>query len=143
MHFLLSFFSFCLKMCVCQRLLWQQNSKYNRTKFKYHQQKKYKDKKNLKHLHKSCVDKLYCNTSVCQSVSQSVSLACLTTKGSDGPVHETFVFIAYANSEGLEMSLHICAVSPQPLLLALKKRSDVDEGSVPTLSLLRRCFCCC
>ena len=31
-----------------------------------------------------------------------------------------------------QLSLHIRAVSPHPSLLALKKRSDLDEGSYPT-----------
>ena len=51
------------------------------------------------------------------------------------PVHDTFVFIAYASSEGLDEPEHLRR-SPQPLLLALKKRKDVDEGSGPTLPLL-------
>ena len=41
-----------------------------------------------------------------------------------------------------QTSLHICAVSPQPLQLALKEWSNVDEGSGLTLPLLRRWFCC-
>ena len=37
-----------------------------------------------------------------------------------GPVHDTFVFIAYASSEGLDEPAHLRR-SPQPLLLALKE----------------------
>ena len=49
-------------------------------------------------------------------------------------------YLSHMRATKGQMSLHMLAVSPQPLLLALKKRSDVDEGSGPILFLLRRWF---
>ena len=42
------------------------------------------------------------------------------------------LYLSHMRAAKAKMSLHICAVTPQPLLLSLKKR-DVDEGSGPTL----------
>ena len=42
------------------------------------------------------------------------------------------LYLLHMRAVKAKMSLHICAVTPQPLLLALKKR-DVDEGSGQTL----------
>ena len=53
------------------------------------------------------------------------------------------LYLSHMRATKAPMSLHICAVSPQPLQLALKEWSDVDEGSGQTLSLLRRWICCC
>ena len=59
----------------------------------------------------------------------------------EGPVHESFV-LSHIRAANAQLSLHIRTVSSQPLLLELKK-SDAEEGSGPTLSLLRQWFYCC
>ena len=43
------------------------------------------------------------------------------------------LYLSHMRAVKAKMSLHICAVTPQPLLLALKKKRDVDEGSGQTL----------
>ena len=53
----------------------------------------------------------------------------------------TYVLIAYASSIGPDEPANLCSIS-QPLLLATEKRNDADEDSGPTMSLLRRRFCC-
>ena len=59
-----------------------------------------------------------------------------------GPVHDTFVLIAYASSEGLDGPAHLRSVTTA-FAARTEKRRDVDEGSGPTLSLLWGWFCCC
>ena len=50
-----------------------------------------------------------------------------------GPVHDTFVFIAFASSEGLDESAHLRSVTTAFAARTEKKRRDVDEGSGQTL----------
>ena len=54
----------------------------------------------------------------------------------------TYVPIAYASSIGPDEPALLRSIS-QPLQLATEKRNDADEGSGPTMSLLRRRFSCC